>query len=327
MAAAKTSRRTFIQTATAGLLTTSLIRWDTASAAEAQREIRFGVCTDVHKDVIHDADGRLQAFITDMESRELDFIIDLGDFCWPAEKNKGFRDIFHSYTGPKYHALGNHDSDGGFSWRETMDFYGMSDPYYGFDVGGYHFIVLDGNNKPAGHTSGYPHYIGEEQLAWLEKELAETEQPTFVFSHQRLFNAGNGHVDNYAAVQRVLEGGKAKVVACFCGHRHTDVHRELNGIHYLNINSMSYNWVGSKYQHARFSKEIEEAHPYLCYTIPYDTPLYAVVTVRPGKELLVEGRAGAFIPPGPDALGVPASEPGDAPFTASISDRAIPIGH
>ena len=38
-------------------------------------EIRFGICADVHKDVIHDADRRLKIFVDEMNRREVDFIV------------------------------------------------------------------------------------------------------------------------------------------------------------------------------------------------------------------------------------------------------------
>ena len=101
-----------------------------------------------------------------------------------------------------------------------------------------------------------------------------------------------------------------------------DDHRTVNGIHYLTVNSMSYYWVGEPFRHARYSEDIEAAHPYLSYTVPYDTPLYTVVTIRPEGELVLEGRTGAFVPPTPEDLGLPAS---NTPLTASISDRTIPV--
>ena len=36
--------------------------------------LRFGICADIHKDVIHDADVRLSSFIEEAQKKELDFI-------------------------------------------------------------------------------------------------------------------------------------------------------------------------------------------------------------------------------------------------------------
>jgi predicted phosphodiesterase len=319
------SRRTFIQVSAAGLLSTRIVNWDTASAAPAQDTVRFGLSADIHKDIIHDADERLQAFIDDMKNRDLDFILDLGDFCQPRKRNEGFRDIFHSHPSPKYHVLGNHEIDGGYTWQQSMDFFSMKAPYYSFDQGGYHFIVLDGNNKPEGHTSGYPSHIGQVQLDWLKGDITKTQKPTFVFSHQCLHGEDGGSIDNSDQVQAILEAKPCNIIACLCGHRHVDEHVIKNGIHYININSMSYYWVGSKYNSTRYSPEIESAHPHLKHTIPYDSPLYTVFTIKPTGELMIEGQSGQFVPPLPKELGMPLSRPNGTPLSASIIDREISI--
>ena len=122
-----------------------------------QRTIRFGLCADVHKDVIHDADARLKTFIDRMNREEVDFIVQLGDFCRPYDYNRGFLDIWNQFEGPRYHVLGNHDTDGGFTRKQTLEFWGSKDKYYSFDLDGYHFVVLDGNDKKKqGAASGYP---------------------------------------------------------------------------------------------------------------------------------------------------------------------------
>ena len=67
---------------------------------------KFAVCTDVHQDLIHDAPERIQKFIATAEKENVDFIIQLGDFCMPFEKNEPFLKIWDSFDGPKYHVLG-----------------------------------------------------------------------------------------------------------------------------------------------------------------------------------------------------------------------------
>ena len=44
--------------------------------------VRFGVCTDVHKDIMHDADERLAAFISEAKGRDLDFIIQINSMSY-----------------------------------------------------------------------------------------------------------------------------------------------------------------------------------------------------------------------------------------------------
>ncbi len=77
-----------------------------AKVLKEKKNLRFGFCADVHKDIMHDADQRLKAFIQEATEQELDFIIQLGDFCRPYEYNLEFLSIWNSYPGKKYHVLG-----------------------------------------------------------------------------------------------------------------------------------------------------------------------------------------------------------------------------
>jgi predicted phosphodiesterase len=88
-------------------------------------KLRIGIITDVHKDVIHDADARLQTFVDAMRREQVDAIIQLGDFCIPKPANRAFLAIFNQFSGPRYHVLGNHDMDGGFTRDQAVAFLGM----------------------------------------------------------------------------------------------------------------------------------------------------------------------------------------------------------
>lgn len=49
--------------------------------------IRFGIFTDLHHDPMHDGQERLNTFIHKMNEENVNFIIQLGDFCHPSAKN------------------------------------------------------------------------------------------------------------------------------------------------------------------------------------------------------------------------------------------------
>jgi predicted phosphodiesterase len=293
-----------------------------------QHIIRFGLCADVHKDVIHDADARLKTFIDRMNREKVDFIMQLGDFCRPYDFNQGFLDIWNQFEGPRYHVLGNHDTDGGFTREQTLEFWGTKDKYYSFDLDGYHFVVLDGNDKKEqGAASGYPRYIGEQQAEWLKSDLSRTNSPTLIFSHQSIENSGG--VENGQAIRSMLEeanreGDFQKVVACFSGHHHADYYALIEDIYYIQINSMSYEWLGADYKHARFSKAIEEAHPWVSYTAPYKDALYAIVTVRTNGTIEIDGIQSEWIRPSPSELGVPEPK-GIDKSTPTISNRILKV--
>ncbi len=222
--------------------------------------------------------------------------------------------------------MGNHDTDGGFTREQTLEFWGAKDKYYSFDLGGYHFVVLDGNDKKKqGAVSGYPRYIGEQQAEWLKNDLLKTNSPTFIFSHQSIENAGG--VENGQAIRRIIEeanreAGFRKVLACFSGHHHADYYTVIEDIYYIQINSISYEWLGADYKHARFSEEIEKAHPWVSYTAPYRDALYAIVTIRSEGAIEIDGIQSEWIRPSPSELGVPEHEESNK-STPKISDRIL----
>ena len=156
------------------------VHFSHAAAASPAAPVRFGIVADIHKDVMHDADERLTRFIDRMQEVKPDFILQLGDFCTPAPQNRQFLAIWDRFRGPRHHVLGNHDMDGdqtkgpdkkyNFTREETMAYWGMPARYYSFDLGGLHFVILDGND-PGPEQKPYYHYLGDEQLTWLERVL------------------------------------------------------------------------------------------------------------------------------------------------------------
>ncbi|MBT4504378.1 MAG: alkaline phosphatase [Gemmatimonadetes bacterium] len=280
--------------------------------AERLRRLRFGLCADVHKDIMHDADERLRVFVERMKQEKVDFVLQLGDFCRPYDYNRSFMEVWESFPGPRFHVHGNHDIDGGFTREQTMEYWSMPARYYSADLSGYHLVVLDGNEEREGRPPGYPHYIGPEQLEWLRADLAETEKPTFVFSHQSLESLAEPEqgVENADEARAVLEeanreAGWLKVAVCFSGHDHTDSHNCIDGIHYVQINSMSNYWMGDEYQQIRYGEEVDREFPWIKYTAPYRDSLYALVAVEPDGRIGIEGVKSAFVGSSPWDLDYP----------------------
>lgn len=285
--------------------------------------VSFGVCTDVHNDLIPDGVARLTAFIEEMNRSDVDFIIQLGDFCRPYPANDTFLSTWNSFEGPAYHVLGNHDMDGGFTREETVAYWGMVNRYYSFDSRGFHFVVLDGNDQsgpvPAdtsGSTEevkhswppqgGYPHYIGDQQRKWLISDLSSTDLPSVIFSHQSFQDMWG--VGNAGEIRSILEdmkqsNGKQKVLACFNGHTHIDTAVRVHDIWYVEINSMSYVWVGEQCQHLSYGNEVHERYPYVKYMCPYADPLWAVVTIERNGTIRLDGRKTTYVGPSPNEVG------------------------
>lgn len=316
--------------------------------------VKFGIFTDLHLDIMHDGRVRLNEFINQMEKENVDFIIQLGDFCYPedtskclcSEKNLPVNlknamlipvDVpkiellkkFNQFSKPHYHVLGNHELDF-CSKKQAMKLYGMDKRYYSFTCKGWKFLVLDGNNfkTEAGEFRDYYYgdyfdskdlpYIDSKQMNWIEKELFSDEMPVIVFSHQPL-NVGSRGIKNADELSdlfcKVNKNGK-RVLLCINGHTHVDVYTEWNGVGYYTLNSMSNHWIGTKFVQNRFSDEIEAAFPNLKYTFPYQNPLYAIVELN-NKGAYVEGKTGEFIKPGPTDMGC------NEELSASICNREI----
>ncbi len=287
-----------------------------------QEVVRFGLFTDLHKDIMPDANHRLEVFVEEMNRMNPDFIIQLGDFCFPIDENRSTLEIWNRFRGNKFHVLGNHDMD--FSSKDsTRRFWNMSENYYSFDIGKFHFVVLDLNNflkneKIEGYNHGnyysYPGnrgYIDKKQLDWLKNDLSATDYKTVIFSHQ---NPGPRRIRKSANMKELrdvfIAENKAsdfnKIIACFFGHNHADIHMKRKGIHYFLMNSMSYNWVSGKYQSTdRFTKEDNKRFPSLRNTVPYKDPLYAFVEISEAGYIKVRGVISEFIPPTPKELHIP----------------------
>ncbi len=292
--------------------------------------IKIGIITDLHHDIMHDAPQRLTTFIDAMKQDKPDFIIQVGDFCIPKKENKPLLDIWNKFEGPKYHVLGNHDTDGGYTREQTVAFWNAKDKYYSFDQSGFHFIVLDGNehNESKSRPGGYARYISPTQLNWLRNDLKNTDLPSVVFCHQGMDNdAGgleNGTIIRYALEQAKNKSGKSKVLMVISGHHHQDYHNQINGIHYVQINSASYQWLGEQYQEIRYSKEVDKAHPNIKNTVPYRDAIWAMVEINAGKEIKIKGKKTDFVGSSPTDLHVE-MDTYIYPIVPYISDRSLKI--
>ncbi|WP_186755057.1 metallophosphoesterase family protein [Echinicola salinicaeni] len=281
--------------------------------------VRFGVITDVHQDLIPDAEDRLGKFITEANKSNLDFIIQLGDFCFPVIKNSNFLEIWNSFIGDKFHVLGNHDLD--VNSKETfLNFVSQSDrgAYFSFDKGGFHFVILDNNYIKSGeeflpysHQNYYDYsnseinQVSPEQLVWLEKDLAQTDKPTIVFSHVPINKLVSNRNDVLGIFRKENEKGK-KVIAAFSGHQHLNWHLELDGVNHVQINSASYKYSGRDHEKVfgRYPESVEKEYPILPSADPYDDSLFAIVEINGNvRQINIQGREANFVPPSPYDLG------------------------
>lgn len=332
----KMKRRNFLSKAALGtgalILPDTLLSFSASESIPKKEKLTFGIVADVHHGLMYDTYQRMEKFIEAASERKVDFIVQLGDFCFAEAKARDFLKLWNQFDGPKYHVLGNHDMDLN-SKAEAMDFWGMPGKYYSFDFKGLHFIVLDANYLyQDGKFTDYNNanfyvnsqnrtFINDEQIEWFAADLEETKLPTIVFSHQSLWHYQWG-VKNRLIIQKHLEKHQKKVICCLNGHNHIDFHHQLNGINYLEVNSMSYQWIGEKYQAERYSKELHKEFKWLSHIAPYKDPLYAFATINPKGKMKVEGVRSQWVAPSPEELGVPKAVYGSE-LTPHISDYEI----
>lgn len=287
--------------------------WSFSSGAA--EKVRFVLYTDLHQDLIPDRPQALRQIVRVAEKNKADFLIDLGDLAFPRPANRVIREILDSSSVPVYHVLGNHDMD--CSDKQTyMDFFGMRAAHYAFDIGSFRFIVLDTNyfldeegvEHPYANSNYYGKpmldHVGGGQLEWLRSLLGDTSRIVMIFSHAPL-NDRYDHVEQYRPIHNLLleaRGRGVRIAAVVGGHNHSDSHFEIDGIHYLQMNSVSYIWGGEEFAcRDHYPDSVYRKYPNLQYCVPYAVPLYAVFTLDTRGRLTIEGVEGRYMPPAPDA--------------------------
>lgn len=298
------SRREFLSTAAATSLALTLPDTSKAAIGLLGKPVRIAVIADLHHDVMHDGRKRLEAFVKEMPTLKPDAIMQLGDFAYPNAENSEVIKLFNDTHDRSLHVIGNHDMDSGHTKQQCLDIWGMPAPYYTQNIEGLHLVVLDGNDggSPT-HKSGYASYIGEEQVKWLKETLASLDGPIVVVSHQPL--AGAWAVDNAGEIQTILGDTADKVILAINGHSHIDDVQRVKGVTYMHVNSASYQWVGGKYQHASYSKDVHDKHPWISHTCPYRDSLFATFTIEPKSlDVHVRGRTSEWVGKSPAALGL-----------------------
>ena len=297
-------------------------------AAPALTEGGFALISDVHQDVMHDGVERITAFVNAATEARADWVMQLGDFCVPVPGNQAFLDAWNRFAGPRYHVLGNHDTDGGHAPAKTRTFWGMEKAYYSFASHGLRFVVLDGN-EPGGKAKGYRRFIAPRQREWLAAELAASREPVLVVVHQSL--AEPSGVENGAEVRAILEAentraGGRKVFACLNGHHHVDASEEIQGITYLHVNSASYYWMGARKAES-YAPDIHARHASLASVAPYRDPIWLLARVdAQAGRLILQGRASTWVGADPWQRGATEKELPRERVVPQTRDRFVEVG-
>ena len=305
-------RRRFLQTIgqVVGAAACSLALPAAARAATARlaKPIRLGLIADLHHDVMHDAPARLDVFLEAMAADPPDALIQLGDFAQAKKQNRPLVEKFKKAHPVTLHVIGNHDTDGGLSFDQVLQEWGMKSRYYRHDVKGLRLIVLDGNERSPDHKGGYPSHIGPEQIEWLKKELVTDDVPLLIFCHQPL--AGPHCIDNAEQLQKILNTAADRIILVINGHTHIDDLIRTGDVSHLHVNSASYQWVGGGHRNISYPAEIHAAYPWIDHTCPYRDSLFTTLTFDPKSGAVqMEGRKSQWVGKSPLQVGY-ANQPG-----------------
>lgn len=219
--------------------------------------VKIGLLTDAH---YADREVKINRFYRELRAKmresidrfnrlKPDFVVELGDFIDAAdsvEEEIGNLEAIEAeyarFSGPRHYVLGNHCVHT-LTKEEFLEHSGAASPFYSFDSGPFHFVVLDACFRADGVAYGRKNFhwtdteIPSDERDWLAVDLGKTNKPTVIFAHQRLDLENNYAVKSSPEVRRILEKS-GQVLAVFQGHSHKNEYREIRGIHYCTLRAM-----------------------------------------------------------------------------------------
>jgi predicted phosphohydrolase len=251
------SRRAFIHQGCLVLAGSTCAGQALAFVADAAPALRIGLVTDLHYADRNPVGSRhyretlfkLKEAVKQFEREKTEAVVELGDIIdaadsVEAEKGNLARVVqeFIAAPGQQHFVLGNH-CVWNLTKTEFLEVVRRKQTYYSFDLGGYHFVILDACFRSDGAPYGRKNYewtdanIPAAEVEWLGTDLARTKGKVLVFVHQCLDVAPPYGIKNAVEVRKVLEQS-GKVLAVFQGHYHRGSYREIGGIHYCTLAAM-----------------------------------------------------------------------------------------
>ena len=204
-----------------------------SAAAPDQTTFRFAVYGDTREGA-----WTHRMLVAQMIKARPDFVIHTGDLvefgdcqsCW---------DEFFMIAAPLlrsaafYPTLGNHEDDQSpYARTNYFDIFHLPgvERWYAFDYGNAHFISLKADGYPAG-----VYFPIQEQMDWLEQELANNDKPwLFVYFHLSVFTStGEEFLETGLRRRLIPLFERYGVNAVFMGHKHSYERVERDGVAYI----------------------------------------------------------------------------------------------
>ncbi|MEP7252489.1 MAG: metallophosphoesterase [Ginsengibacter sp.] len=259
-------RRSLIQTLglTAGVIATGSVT-SVATALgknnKPKKVLRIAHITDIHIRPELDAPNRFRKCLEEIKKYKIDFILNGGDTIYAADYDnivrervneqwqiwQKLRNGFKEYE--MHSCLGNHDmwwaapdkNDTMYGKDYVVKQLGIMDRYYSFDKNGWHFIILDSNNKNAGS-------LDDEQRKWLEEDLGKLSAgvPVLCMSHYPILAVctiidGGNHTDS-KYITDLFYKHRNKKISCISGHIHLLDNAKYNDVQYFCNGALSGFW-------------------------------------------------------------------------------------
>lgn len=239
--------------------------------------LRVAHLTDVHLKNELDAPAKFAKCLhhVQQQSPKVDFILNGGDIVFDMNKEnlsninsqwKLLEDIIKAESSiPAHYCLGNHDvwwsennkGQAVYGKQYTLDKLSLAKPYYSVEKNGWKFIILDSVHLDVDNT-WYIGKLGDEQFAWLENELKNTNPstPILVLSHIPILTAtlmikekvvnrwemlgGDMHTDTAKIINLFYQHPNVKI--CLSGHVHLRDKVEYNNVTYICNGAVSGAW-------------------------------------------------------------------------------------
>lgn len=208
------------------------------------------------------APTKLSQSLTELNSYDLDFIVNLGDTIDHDWKSfDGIMPHFKNAKAPVFHVLGNHDYEIEDEYKSQVHEKLGIPRYYYKSMNKWRFIFLDGNEiSTYANIKGSSNYykaedylglnkinsnfwnggIGIEQIEWLKENLRKAEkadEKVIIFCHFPIYPSHRHNLLNDDELLHVIENFAA-VKAWICGHNHDGNYGMYRDIHFINMKGM-----------------------------------------------------------------------------------------
>jgi len=200
-----------------------LVKW-----GEKDVSCRFVVINDIHLRP-DGPTGECETIMLRLKEQRPDFIVFNGDLQYGQGKSQQvlldafglLKRLAQKAEVPCYFGMGNTDMLGGNDPAQPFRTAFNTEPYYSFDAGGVHFVMLY-TEKTVPDRYGI---IADPELAWLKTDLDAMPRgkPVILFGHHALYvdakwGSDSWGVENSRELFELLE--PYHLIATFSAHRH-----------------------------------------------------------------------------------------------------------